>query len=352
MDSRLRSTIISVVAWTLFFCSLRPIALADVSSSALASTYAMLKPSLALVAYEEGKNLYTGSSFCINSSGGWSYFLTNAHVVGSRDTVAVFLSSAPGKAFTGTVLRVNGDLDAAIVAVHTPNIPSATIGIDTLPEGQQIAIAGYPSAHIDFALLGLGLTPSVHEGIVTSYPGDGAFLEFDAQVEHGNSGGPVFDPDTGLVYGIVTLKVGSDQTNLAVSTSQLLTFIQNAHVSVNQSTRKSALAQARPRGPAIAETSAATPKLEHEVFNTYIPLRNQDQAYDCGNGLQMVMGIKAYDLDGNYKVTYDFSCASNQVSPVSYLQAHDQYDNITLSGYFSTDGSLQCASHRYSDQTI
>src|SRR5579872_43442 len=127
------------------------------SSSALATTYAALKQSLALIAYKNGKDLVTGSSFCINSSGGWSYFVTNAHVVGKRDTVAMFLSAFPGKYYEGTIIRTNPDIDAAIVAVHISNVPSATIASDTLPEGQSIAIAGYPSAHIDFALLGLGL---------------------------------------------------------------------------------------------------------------------------------------------------------------------------------------------------
>ena len=215
--------------------------------ASLPTTYAALKPSLALVAYKDGPTLITGSSFCVSSMNGLSYFLTNAHVVGSQRSVTMFLSS--GKSSVGNVVLVNDDLDVAIIAVPIAGLRAVTFGTDLLPEGQAIAIAGYPSTHIDFALSGWGLTPSVHEGTVTSYPAGGGALEFDAQVEHGNSGGPVFDPETGLVYGIVELKVGSDQTNLAIPVSRVVSFIQSAQLSVTESTRGAAFTRVPPPPP-------------------------------------------------------------------------------------------------------
>jgi serine protease Do len=228
-------------------------AYAQPSQTSLASTYSQIKPSLALIAYRQGNDLVTGSSFCIANADGLSYFLTNAHVVDGHSQVDVFLASNPARPYIGNVIRVNPSLDAAIVAIRNASVPPLTIGLDSLPEGQPVAIAGYPSAHISFALAGLGLLPAVHEGIVTSYLGNGFFLEFDAQVEHGNSGGPVFDPDTGIVYALVTFKIGTDQTNLAISLSQLTAFIENTSIPITRSTRTVALSAARQTPPAPAQ---------------------------------------------------------------------------------------------------
>src|ERR1019366_1632282 len=59
---------------------------------------------------------------------------------------------------------------------------------------------------------------------------NGYYIEFDAQSEPGNSGGPVFDSESGLVYGVVTYKLGDRETNIAIATPDLITFIQNAGV--------------------------------------------------------------------------------------------------------------------------
>jgi hypothetical protein len=207
-------------------------------AATLADTYATIKKSLALIAYPSGKDgIITGSSFCIYSTATTAYFLTNAHVVGTQKVVGVFLATNPHHTYVGYVIRTNTTIDAAVVAVDVANIPPLTLANDTLPEGQAIAIAGYPSAQIQMALAGMGLSPSVHAGIINAYPESGVYIELDAQVEHGNSGGPIFDPDTGIVYGMVTYKLGSDQTNLGIAINQLSDFLANAKVSPYGETR-------------------------------------------------------------------------------------------------------------------
>jgi S1-C subfamily serine protease len=183
----------------------------DTAPETLAGRYASITGSMALVAYTRDKMLVTGSSFCVADKDGKSYFLTDAHVVGEQHVVSVFVSSDPGEALVGTVVRVNRALDAALIAIPG-DVRPLTLSADRLPEGQKIAIAGYPSTHVRLALAGFGLAPSVHEGTISSYRTDAHWLKFDAQVERGNSGGPVFDPDTGRVYGLVTFRVATDQT--------------------------------------------------------------------------------------------------------------------------------------------
>lgn len=310
----------------------------DVSAPALAQTYARIKPSLALIAVRQGKNDFiTGSAFCISNYGGKSYYLTNAHVVGQSLLVAVLPQWHSGNAHVGHVIRVNTSLDAAIVEIDVGDVPKATLGDDILAEGHQIAIAGFPSAHVDFALLGLGLTPSVHEGIINAYPGNGAFMEFDAQVEHGNSGGPVFDPDTGVVYGVVTLKVGSDQTNLGIPIALLHDFIANAGILVERTTRTQALANATTNSE---PTAAPVRAYGSETFPTYIPLRDRQQLYNCGNGIHYLMKLRHYGAADEYMVMYSWFGLKNPPPLTSNLQAHDDAGNIVLMGTFDAGGSL------------
>lgn len=331
------------IALTTIMWSLPPSAKAATVSASpmLAKSYSAIKDSLALLAYLQGDRMVSGSSFCIGNTDGTSLFLTNAHVVGDQTRIAVFLSSDPGRPLVGNVIRVNRSLDAAVLAVHA-SVRALTIGIDQLAEGQAVAIAGYPSAHIRLALAGLGLTASVHEGILSSYVADGALMEFDAQVEHGNSGGPVFDPETGLVYGMVTLKIGTDQTNLAIRIPSLFEFLRNAGVTVGQSTRALASAEV-PSAIQSGRPAGQSPANGERVFATYVPLRNQDQLYDCDSGVTEMLSIRKFvnGNSGEYKVTSSWRGLQEQTPPIATLQSHNPNDDIMLLGYFHSDGSLQ-----------
>lgn len=60
-------------------------------------------------------------------------------------------------------------------------------------------------------------------------------IEFDALTDHGNSGGPLFDASTGLVWGVVTLGIQSQtseavQNNLAIDTTSIHEFLMDANV--------------------------------------------------------------------------------------------------------------------------
>ena len=87
----------------------------------------------------------------------------------------------------------------------------------------------------DFA--GRGLSPSFHEGSVSSILAEGGILQYDAQTDHGNSGSPLFDVDSGTVYGLVragsTGETGALQNNFAITIPMLIPFLQNAHAPVS-----------------------------------------------------------------------------------------------------------------------
>jgi hypothetical protein len=203
------------------------------SADTLSDTYANVRQSIALVvvALDDGK-YKTGTGFCVYSDQRHSVYLTNHHVIGSATSVGVFVQG-DSKPYIGRVLRVAGYLDAALIDVPRPNTKPLTVSVDPPTEGTDVAVAGYPASQFTLVKYGLNLVPALHHGTVSALPAHANFIEYDAHSEHGNSGSPVFDSGTGVVYGMETY--GFDQTgttNLAIAIAPLLDFINNAHVTL------------------------------------------------------------------------------------------------------------------------
>jgi hypothetical protein len=194
------------------------------------SAYAQIKPSLALVAAGTGPRLGFGTAFCIESQGGYGFLLTNKHVVGNDPHPRILLMSDPHPRYAAIVRLA--EIDAVVLAIHTSCTP-VTIEASPPPVGTRIAIAGFPAFQISIFAQGLGLTPSFHEGAISSVIAGGAYLEYDAQTDHGNSGSPLFDAQTGEVYGLVTGvntgTTGALQNNIAIGARAFEAFIQNSH---------------------------------------------------------------------------------------------------------------------------
>jgi hypothetical protein len=196
------------------------------------TTYAQIEPSLALVMAGHGKNVGFGSAFCISDIGNNNgYLLTNRHVVANDQYPRVILMSNSAKVLAASVIRTS-PLDAAVLLIPSDCQP---LHLSTGPPivGTKIALAGFPSIQLRAALLGLGLSPSFHEGTISSILDSVGALEYDAQTDHGNSGSPLFDVNTGTVYGLVTAvntgETGALQNNFAIGTWALAPFLQNAH---------------------------------------------------------------------------------------------------------------------------
>jgi hypothetical protein len=77
-------------------------------------------------------------------------------------------------------------------------------------------------------------------------------------------------------------------------------------------------------------------------FPTYIPLREQDQFYECNRGVTLTMSIRpsAGGENGDFTVTLDGRGVDGAPHTSRSLQRHDSANNIVLVGYFAPDGSL------------
>ncbi len=134
-----------------------------------------------------------GSGFIISADG---LILTNAHVVRDAKDVTVKLSDR--REFTAKVLGSDTTTDIAVLKIDAKDLPTVRLGDPkTLEVGDPVLAIGAP----------YGLEQTATQGIVSakgrSLPGDAVvpFIQTDAAVNPGNSGGPLFDGN-GEVVGI------------------------------------------------------------------------------------------------------------------------------------------------------
>ncbi len=137
-----------------------------------------------------------GSGFIVNPDG---LIITNNHVVKDARKVEVTLSS--GEKLTAKVIGTDPRTDIAVLKVEAPHpLPYLQLGnSDDVQPGQWVIAIGNP----------FGLSESVTAGIVSAVGrniGSGPydqFIQVDAPINRGNSGGPLITQD-GKVVGMNT----------------------------------------------------------------------------------------------------------------------------------------------------
>ncbi len=135
-----------------------------------------------------------GSGFFISADG---YAVTNNHVVAKAESVEV--TTDDGKTHTAKVIGTDPRTDLALIKVEGSNFPFVQLADQAPRIGDWVLAVGNP----------FGLGGTVTAGIVSARGRDiGAgpyddFIQIDAPVNKGNSGGPAFDVD-GQVIGVNT----------------------------------------------------------------------------------------------------------------------------------------------------
>ena len=134
-----------------------------------------------------------GSGFIVSADG---LILTNAHVV--KDAKEVTVRLADRREYAAKVLGSDVATDIAVLRINAQGLPTVRLGDPKLlMVGDPVLAIGAP----------YGLEQTATAGIVSakgrSLPGDAAvpFIQTDAAVNPGNSGGPLFDA-AGNVVGI------------------------------------------------------------------------------------------------------------------------------------------------------
>jgi serine protease Do len=142
-----------------------------------------------------------GSGFIISPDG---YILTNNHMVAESEKVKIELTD--GRKFTAKIVGADSDSDVAVIKIDASDLPYLELAdSDALEVGEWVLAIGNP----------LGLSHTVTAGIVSAKGRSGFgladfenFIQTDAAINFGNSGGPLINLD-GKVVGINTAIAGS-----------------------------------------------------------------------------------------------------------------------------------------------
>lgn len=169
-----------------------------------------------------------GTGFFISDNG---YLVTSQHVVEGFDRIIIVMSGR--RILEARPVKVDKDNDIALLKVNgiTPFLYlSHSQGV---PAGMDVVTIGYPQIAIQ------GMTPKITRGIVNSNTGlrdDLGSFQFSAEIQKGNSGGPLIGPG-GMVVGVVRSKLNAfkvskiskdfpQNVNFATKSGRLIDFLK------------------------------------------------------------------------------------------------------------------------------
>jgi S1-C subfamily serine protease len=236
-----------LVRWIFIFISLIFISPANAE---LADTIEKIKPSIVIVGYYKNTN---NPRFTLRGSGfvavGGNLVITNAHVLmgpsedSSGFALAVQVRGAKGELQMrqATVLEVDRLHDLALLRFDGESLPAVVLrDSNTVREGQSVALMGFPIGGA------LGFSPVTHRATVSSITPivlpaatgqvltersirsirDGSFniFQLDGTAYPGNSGGPLFDVETGDVVGIINMVFVKGTKESAISQPSGITY--------------------------------------------------------------------------------------------------------------------------------
>ena len=198
----------------------------------IAGTIARVKPSVVIVgAFKSTSSprfALRGTGFVV---GNGNLAITNAHVLqpaAEQNAGAALVIQTRGaqnelQMRATTVLEVDRVHDLVLLRFEGPAMPALSVrDSGSVREGQAVAFMGFPIGGA------LGFSPVTHRGMISSIAAvalptasaqqlnektirslrDGAsfhIFQLDGTAYPGNSGGPLFDPDTGEVLGVVNM---------------------------------------------------------------------------------------------------------------------------------------------------
>lgn len=197
------------------------------AESVLSETIIKVKPSIVAVGtFMPGRNpraVFLGTGFAVADG---SIIVTNEHVLPPildnkhLEQLAVFYhKDNEDKIIFAKEVSLDNEHDVAILKLSESVLPPLKLGdVTTVREGQLYAFTGYPMGMV------LGLYPVTHRGIISAIspniipmlksaqlnaklltrlrePYD--VFQLDATAYPGNSGSPLYDPDSGAVVAVI-----------------------------------------------------------------------------------------------------------------------------------------------------
>lgn len=239
----------SLAACFLSCCVLAPAMAAEPAArSGMQRTVANVKKSVVGIATFQATRSpamrLVGTGFAV---GDGQQVITNAHVlpgVAADDGVeqlGIAVAGPNGAQFRAAVISgIDREHDLAHLTVDGPALAPLQLGEDSLAEGAELLFTGFPLGLV------LGLHPATHRALLAAVApivlpsvssgrlSAGAIVQLqraafpiyqlDATAYPGNSGSPVYDPETGTVHGIINMVFVKGIKESAIATPSGITY--------------------------------------------------------------------------------------------------------------------------------
>jgi serine protease Do len=204
----------------------------------VAWVYALALPAMAQST--PASNLSMGTGFVVAEG----LMVTAAHVLRDKDSVWVGPMEAK-RWLRAQVVKVDEQHDLALIAVKLDAPALSLARWSDVPNGLEVFVVGFPQPRLQ------GLSKKITQGLINGNRSDrnesfdSGYFQFSAEVQQGNSGGPIFSPD-GLVVGMVQKKLNAlsvaEKTNdlpvnvsYGLKSSEIVNFLAGTPAQANVS---------------------------------------------------------------------------------------------------------------------
>lgn len=246
-------------------------------------------------AYQSIFVIYSGSAMGSGFALGENCVITNAHVISDRSDVTI--CTYDGEQYTAYVAAMDESLDIAVLVVPGVSfVPLRVADLDKLSVGDDVCAIGAPNS----------LSYTLTKGVVSSKNrtiGSQHFIQTDAAINKGNSGGPLLN-DAGEVVGVNTYKMSdAEGIGLAIPIDVVVAFMEKNGFPLDDGGNVS---QALPEPSAVpAVTPAPTVQQSEQTRSSpLVPL--------------ILAGVLTISLIGNAILAVSLSRARKKIAALRY----------------------------------
>ena len=178
-----------------------------------------------------------GSGFVIESNSRRTLIVTNHHVIEDHPT-RVMILLGNDEILSSSVAAESPQKDLAVLELAYPiKLQALPLSTSDAARGDAVYAVGFPGASdylsdtiaqtSEEATITDGIVSAVRQLSVTGYSSPITVLQTTAEINHGNSGGPLFSDD-GIVVGVNTWGINDSQGVFgAVSSGELIAFLRD-----------------------------------------------------------------------------------------------------------------------------